>query len=213
MTQNKTDNETYDIFEDYKIFVGVQFIILSLIGISLYLITVVVLYTGRKRLNGSFYTIIWHVAYGDIGMLLVGLLVGVPCIITRSQFYGVPATEILANLDTIFFYGLTFLLLTMTINRLSAIYPTAKFGGDKLFSGKKIYIWVGACWLLGVGVLVLTNLCGCPKQFNHTYFFFGFFCGKTAWAQFGYLTTAVREFSWCLKVPSHDSLLKHFLLT
>ncbi len=105
--------------------------ILIIIGIFLYdYLIVVVLYTGKKRLNGSFYTLLCHVAVGDIGILLVGLLVGVPCIITRSQFYGVPATEILANLDTIFFYGLTFLLLTMTINRLCVTYVTAKFGSS-----------------------------------------------------------------------------------
>uniref|UniRef100_A0A914URH1 G-protein coupled receptors family 1 profile domain-containing protein n=1 Tax=Plectus sambesii TaxID=2011161 RepID=A0A914URH1_9BILA len=169
-----------------------------IIGLIAYIIVVVTIFTEKRHFRHSFYTVVAHLAVGDISLMVVYVVLAVPCTVTGTFVYGEQVSRWMANLDTLLYNSTFYFLLPLGLNRFFAV--TSSFTTwHKTFVGRlftklpHIHFALGACWLIGMGLIPLTKLSGCDKIFDPTAMHFLYECvdynviGLRIAVWFGYL--------------------------
>lgn len=147
------------------------YLVSLVVGLAAYIVVVTTIFTEKRHFRHSFYTVVAHLAVGDISLMVVYIVLPVPCTLTGTYVYGEQLTRLMANLDTILYNSTSFLLLPLGLNRFFAV--TSSFTTwHKTFVGRlftkvpHMHFSLGTCWLLGSGLVPLTKLSGCDKVFD-----------------------------------------------
>lgn len=166
---------------DQRIITAAVYLTFLIVGLVAYVVVVTTIFAEKKHFRHSFYTVVGHLAVGDISLMLVYVVLAVPCTITGTYVYGEQVTKLMANLDTLLYNSTFYFLLPLGLNRFFAV--TSSFTTwHKTFVGclftklPHLHFALGACWLIGGALIPLTKLSGCDKIFDPTAMHFKYVC-------------------------------------
>uniref|UniRef100_A0AC35FS76 G-protein coupled receptors family 1 profile domain-containing protein n=1 Tax=Panagrolaimus sp. PS1159 TaxID=55785 RepID=A0AC35FS76_9BILA len=168
-------------FSEQRIFMGISYLILCIIGSFGNILLAIIFYQTWSRLGKiPFYFIASQLLFVDFCIHLSQIAVAIPTTLwfgSREQlrsYHENPIIQIISMLDTVgFFAGLYFSFL-ICINRFFVLYL---HWGFKAFEKPRIYFVIGISWAFLIAIILASNAFGCTKSFSQTKYFFFYACG------------------------------------
>ncbi|KHN78089.1 hypothetical protein Tcan_06102 [Toxocara canis] len=147
---------------------GAAFSVLSSFGLITNVLLISTFVKAKNFLKSNFFYILaYQLALCDFLVHISQIGVVIPaCFISSAQFYAYQSTlifKLLANCDTIGFYGTLHFTFVIVISRYTVI---ASRGSNIVFRPPCIYILIAAVWISTAG-LVAIEVCLCPKNFDY----------------------------------------------
>ena len=120
-----SSNEKYEF--GTRLITCIFYLVLSIIGVVLYIFDMYVMYKHRHVFDNTFYILIAYLAVGDIMYLLQIIFYTVPFSIANEFFIPEYLAQLIANGNTVLFNTIFAFLGPIALNRLMAIIGKIEF--------------------------------------------------------------------------------------
>lgn len=145
-------------------------LLLSIFGIAAYIIFLFIVFRNKLQLlKSSFWILTLHLAVPDCFYLLVSIIYTTPCIYIQKQVYGNFVGQAFANMSTLFFYTLFFIMVFISLDRFVKVVVRGSLAA-KLDSQIVMHSSAVISWLFAIIMVTVTNLNGCNKEYHENYY-------------------------------------------
>lgn len=153
---------------------SLSFFFLTTIGTAIYIVLIVALIRGRKKIpRHSFYIFVYNFAVADLGLMtFTNYFIAIPLSLTGLPLYGNGLfLKLISFTDSLFFNAISQLSLIVSVHRFLVFF--APKSGKLIFGRPQIYFILILPWISGFivdsGYIFIGD---CFKTYNHTTFNF-----------------------------------------
>lgn len=128
-------------------------IILTIIGLILYLAVLPALIKVNRDNRQPFYILMISLALPEILWLILTLIYSVPTMILGSVLFGPSVERAMGNFDTIVYFMQLTHLFFISVNRLRFVARSSTETFDKAFTSGRIIMWCTVLWAFSIGIV------------------------------------------------------------
>lgn len=156
--------------------VAIFYLILSIIGLSLEIFILYIVFKLKGARLTSFYTFLVSVVITESVAFQLYLLYASPCVLFATQVYGETVGAFLGNFETVDFLALVLITFFISLNR--ALSLSGKEIYNRIFTRKLCLLYVAVSWILATGSVLVDIALGCRTIFLENDYYFAEQCGS-----------------------------------